>query len=106
MFNPHDNVTADGTLITEGMRVKTNDWIEGTVIADRDAGQCCGGVHSTNHHGEEKGQIKIDGAWFTDHGAAREKYGCHQYCGHNHWFSIALDNGGTSMQDGERLKAI
>ena len=106
MFNQHGNVTADGTLITEGMRVKTNDWVDGTVVADRDEGQCCHGQHAAGDEGNTKGQVKISGAWFTDHGAARDKLGCDQYCGHNHWFSIALDNGGTSMQDGERLKAI
>jgi hypothetical protein len=91
-FNPHGNVTADGVLIVERLRVFTNNLDTGYVSADRDADRCCG--HSLAH-----GQMRVNGGWFTDHRAGDA---C-PLCRHNHWFTVTLDKGGAASMDGERL---
>lgn len=102
-FNPHNNVTADGVLIVVGLRVITNEMKHGVITADTNADSysCCKGVH-TNDAGLKPGQIHLNGGWFTDHQAA-SKLKCDQYCGHNHWFFVELDDGGASRMDGERV---
>ena len=106
-FNPHNNVTSDGILITEGLRVFTNELAVGVVTKDRDAnGYSCCATHGA-------GQVRIDGAWFTDH-EADAKLECRMGCRHNHWFDVAYDDeattpgnrkyvGSGAMMDGERL---
>lgn len=103
-FNPHDNVTANGVLITEGLRVWTLDIVRGTVVADDTVGEhmCCSDAKTfpeAEHHAT--GQMLVDGVWFTDHNVTcedRDFVGCR----HDHWFRVATD-AGTKEFNGERL---
>lgn len=101
IFNIHKNVTADGVVITEGLRVYSNE-LETGVVVGRDQGRCCGRGEAGGH---PKAQLRPSGmdGWFTDHpaGAKAVTAGC--YCRHNHWFDVKYDNGGGGMFDGERI---
>lgn len=97
-FNVHSNRTADGVLIIPGLRVWTNEMVQGVVISDDHApreGVCCGNPEHQN------GQVFIRDmrGWFTDHSATCEDG---KYCTHNHWFTVETANG-TKSFDGERL---
>lgn len=95
-FNPHRNVTADGVVITVGLRVFTNNLDAGVVTEDTYADRCgCG----TNH---ARAQVLLNGGWFTDHRAGDD---CPR-CRHNHWFTVTLDTGGSALMDGERMATV
>ena len=105
-FNPHNNVTADGVVITKGLRVFTNEMEVATVIEDQDVHEfgCCSREKCadwTTHH-ETPGQLKVSGGWFSDHTArgALCDEGC--FCNHDHWFQVSTKNG-TKAFNGERL---
>jgi hypothetical protein len=119
MFNVHNNLTADGVLITEGMKVVTNDCEQGTVVADSDDTEfgCCAPTDSHSDTARvsdytlpqlhNSGQMVVDGIHFTDH---ENGYKCPESaggiapCRHNHWFRVATSNGTVSL-DGERMGA-
>ena len=95
-FNPHGNKTADGVLITVGMRVFDNSLDIGTVVKDNTSPDNCCGTESGHF-----GQIRIGSGWYSDHNAAtcdRSKY-----CRHDHWFDILMDSGVTRQMNGERM---
>jgi hypothetical protein len=84
-FNPHGNKTANGVVITEGLRVLDYNRREGTVVADRDATRyMCPAVDGSTADPETPG------------------------CRHDHWFDVKPDEGqdGGGMFNGDRLKAI
>jgi hypothetical protein len=104
-FNPHGNVTADGVLITEGLRVWTNEMKRGIVHTDDNVGEhlCCSDNKNFDeavHH--PKGQMKVNGGWFTDHTVTCEDG---FYCGHDHWFQVSTADG-TKSFNGERLATV
>ena len=95
-FNRHANVTADGVVIVEGLRVITNEMRHGTVVKDRNESMCCERSH-------DKAQLQQRGTWFTDHDKGRDCVGRCTACRHNHWFDVEYDDGGGGMFDGERM---
>lgn len=110
MFNPHNNVTADGVVITEGLRVFTNNLDVGEVISDSTS-TCCleptDDPELLDHRRTScpKGQQRIGNTYFTDHQATTEYP--HTACRHDHWFDVMLDNdGGTVMMNGERMATV
>jgi hypothetical protein len=103
MFNPHENCTAEGVIITMGLRVFTNELRIGEVILDADADRCCG-------DGPDAGRAQkyepFMGAWFSDHESANVIVAAGHACRHDHWFTIKLDDGGQSRMNGERLATV
>lgn len=107
MFNPHHNVTADGVLITEGLRVFTNELNVGVIVSDDTNGEymCChDNTDGTTH---PKGQFRPSGTnvWFTDHAAAQAPNACKAGCRHDHWFTVSTDQG-TKSFNGERIATV
>lgn len=104
-FNPHNNVTADGVVIVEGLQVVTNEIELGTVRVDEDCGSgahCC--YPNGAEHFEADGQVKQGGVYYSDHqvGYDLQMQGC--TCRHDHWFRIETAKG-TKSFNGERLGA-
>lgn len=89
-FNPHNNRTADGIVVTVGLVVFDNNLDVVTVTGERASG-CC----SIETHVGQMFQTDPRG-WFSDHSAATCDAG--GYCRHDHWFETT---GGSF--NGERL---
>lgn len=103
-FNPHENRTANGKVIVEGMKVRTNEWQEMCVVADA-TGVCCSMV--TEAH--VSNQMIRDGVWYSDHATDPTSAGCTLFyaCRHDHWFTVAEPGQpGSKTFNGERLWAL
>jgi hypothetical protein len=108
MFNPHNNRTADGTIITEGLMVFTNELMPGKVVGDPDCREvtCCATRTSEVHDVPAQYQPEyMNGGWYTNHRKGDEAVAQGCYCRHNHWFRIETSHGIKSM-DGERLATV
>lgn len=99
-FNVHQCVTANGEYITEGMRVRTNDWTEGVVISDESDERCCGTGPDNLH---APAQMNVGGVWYSDHAKASALPMPCLRCRHDHWFTVKLDDGSQRSYNGERL---
>lgn len=104
-FNPHDNVTADGVVITDGLRVWTNEVERGVVMSDDNLGEhmCCSDAKTfpeAKHHAGA--QMRVEGAWFTDHHNVTCEDRDYVGCRHDHWFTVSTARG-TKSFNGERL---
>lgn len=101
MFNPHNNRTADGVVITVGMAVFTNEMNLVRVVSDDTSSYQC----TCENHDKPDGQIYLNGTWFSDHPRANALVtkGC--YCRHDHWFTVEAPEGeqGSGRFNGERL---
>lgn len=88
-FNPHHNTTADGVVITLGMKVIDYDRRPGVVIADRSSSayNCCGGECQPR-----EGDLSLQG--------------CDKFCHHDHWFEVRNADGGTKDFNGDRMQAV
>lgn len=100
MFNSHQSKTGDGVLITEGLRVFTNNLDRGVVVADRDEDHC-----QEPERPAAQMFVRDLRGWFTDHNKGNDLV-CHA----NHWFTVELDTNykgepmkGQAMMDGERM---
>ena len=104
MFNPHGNVTADGVLIVEGLRVFTNEMEVGTVVSGEPSTCCMNDLSEEDKakHPEGNAQVRIGTGWFSDHeaGAHWVAGGC--YCRHDHWFKVQTETSLKSF-NGERI---
>jgi hypothetical protein len=117
MFNVHNNKTADGVVITVGLKVVTNECEQAVILSDDNDTEynCCAPTDShtelasrddyTADQLHPSGQVRIEGVYFTDHTATCEpSVGGYAACRHNHWFRVSTKNG-TKSFDGERLGA-
>lgn len=124
MFNPHLNKTADGVVITPGLKVFTNELTIGTVVSDdNDAPfRCCQPTSVVGSHYDpipkedyldraqlehliESGQMTVNNAIFTNHNYVCELSASYDPCGHDHWFTVQTKNG-TKSFNGERLATV
>jgi hypothetical protein len=96
-FNVHQNKTADGAIIVLGLKVVTNEWRLGTVVADlSQSSSCC---EEPSH----SGQFTSGDYIFTDHQKQRCPDGTYAGCHHDHWFDVQYADGSRKMMNGERL---
>lgn len=104
IFNPHENVTSDGSVILLGMMVRTNDWSVGKVVGDATVVCCSTGEHKVFLDGPcPKGQFKVGATWFSDHLHNNELNYPHTACRHDHWFHVEVDGARIGIFNGERL---